>query len=143
MYWSAGLVLVLSLAAPIYDHLGLATPNLARIALSLFCHQMASRCWFILGAPMGLCVRCFSLLMTMVVSRILRISHRSRVLIILLAAPTVVDGVTQTAGFRQSTGLLRLVTGGLAGLALHLYLQQFIKGSRVEVINKWQAKPTA
>ena len=49
-------------------------------------------------------------------------------ILVAAVAPLAIDGVTQLAGFRESTNFLRLVTGALAGVVLPFYILPILNG---------------
>jgi len=76
---------------------------------------------------MGLCSRCFSIYLALLLSAIFLIFYdikliwQYRCLIsIILAVPLLADGFTQLYGFRESNNALRLITGILFGLSVAL-----------------------
>jgi len=100
---------------------------------SLTCHQLANRSWFVCGHKFGVCVRCFSsylffvpagavLFITSFRSWLSRRSFLRFVLPVFFAliSPLTIDGLGQFLGAWESTNLLRLVTGGLAGIGTAL-----------------------
>lgn len=91
---------------------------------SIFCHQLPWRSLFFNGIQMPVCARCASIYVATALGlaffrlkgyggRELRMNWP---LLILLFLPTGVDGFTQYLGMRESTNLLRLVTGFPYGL---------------------------
>jgi uncharacterized membrane protein len=95
------------------------------------CHQMPSRSLFLLGHSMGLCSRCFVLYLSfglalLVVPRrqesLERFPDVPLWLVIALAVPLGVDGGTQLLGWRESTNLLRVLTGAAFGVPAGMYV---------------------
>jgi uncharacterized membrane protein len=95
---------------------------------STVCHQRADRSFFIFGAKMGVCSRCFGIYLGIVLGSLayplLRRSGRMPAGWIILAAlaPMALDGGTQLTGLRESTNILRTATGLLFGAAVPYYL---------------------
>ncbi len=90
------------------------------------CHQMASRSFFLWGHQFAVCARCTgiwsSLMVFGYIGTILLFLKKLRPLnLIWFAAallPLAIDGTTQLTGFRESTNLLRLITGAISGGAV-------------------------
>ena len=133
--WLLGHWLLLANAAmTVYAGLPLAAPLLHaagwhELASSVFvlyrefCHQMASHSWFVAGYQMAYCQRSTAIYTTMLVVGLLYARRRGRTpglpfwLYALLALPMLVDGGAATLGVRDSTPLLRTLTGALFGAA--------------------------
>ena len=82
------------------------------------CHQRASRTMFINGNEMPYCSRCLGIFIGLAAGAIFSLFYilDLKVWYILGAlAPMGVDGVGQLFGLWESTNIVRLVTGGLAG----------------------------
>jgi uncharacterized membrane protein len=89
---------------------------------SLTCHQMPSRAWHIMGHQVAYCERNTAIYFAMVLGGIVFARRRSIrplavPLYLLLILPMAIDGITQLVGWRESTWLLRTITGTLFGLA--------------------------
>ena len=92
---------------------------------SLFCHQLPYRSLFYCGIQMPDCARCASIYVATALGLILfrlkgygeKEFKMNWVLFVLLLAPTGIDGTTQLFGLRESSNLLRIVTGFPYGLA--------------------------
>jgi uncharacterized membrane protein len=97
--------------------------------LAHLCHQLPSRTLWMLGAPTGLCSRSLFLGGAFAIAGGYLLRQRRTLpwqRVILLVSPILVDTITQSAGWRTSTNLLRALTGtlagiGLAGLASHVW----------------------
>jgi uncharacterized membrane protein len=70
---------------------------------SIFCHQLPYRSLFFGDIQCPVCARCASI-------------YVFWLLLALLLAPTGIDGTTQLMGWRESTNVLRLITGAPYGL---------------------------
>lgn len=99
------------------------------VILKLICHQYPSRCFYLFGSNMGLCIRCFSVYSTIFIFCILsvfvdiKIYLKSKSIIALaLCIPLLVDGITQYYGLRESNNFLRLFTGFSAGMGISIIL---------------------
>lgn len=91
---------------------------------SLTCHQMPSRSFFILDHQMAYCERNTAIYLAMLVMGLAYIRLRRRNLrplswrwYLVLILPMALDGFTQLFGWRESTWELRVLTGGLFGVA--------------------------
>ncbi|MCD6446543.1 MAG: DUF2085 domain-containing protein [Candidatus Marinimicrobia bacterium] len=100
---------------------------------STICHQYPPRCLQIFNSPMGLCSRCFAFYLAGLICTIgfpfLGRTQEQRpnfYFFILMIAPLTIDGSTQYLGLRTSTNILRLVTGGMAGIGTTITLLQLI-----------------
>jgi uncharacterized membrane protein len=126
----------LPILAPILMAIGAADLSAAIFqAYALTCHQMPSRSFFILGYQMAYCERNTAIYLAMAGAGLAYTRLRPRGLgplpwrwYLLLILPMAVDGFTQLFGWRESTWLLRVVTGSLFGAATvwlaFPYLQQ-------------------
>jgi len=124
---AAGLGLFLALLAPLCAAFGLeAVARPIYWLYSHFCHQRPERTLWLAGHPMAFCARDMGVyggiwLGTLIFS-IWRHRHFSGKAALLLALPLILDGGTQLIGLRESTNLLRVVTGLTAGAAAALHL---------------------
>tara|TARA_B110000483_G_scaffold142097_1_gene169828 strand:+ start:1379 stop:1726 length:348 start_codon:yes stop_codon:yes gene_type:complete len=86
----------------------------------LLCHRKPSRSFFFNGKQFPLCSRCTGiyfgyLLMPVFLFKIIEISLLTTLLITL---PTILDGFIQAFFKRESTNLLRVSTGFVAGIGI-------------------------
>jgi uncharacterized membrane protein len=92
-------------------------------AYSYTCHQLPSHSWFVFGHQMAYCQRDTAIYTAMLVGGIAygraRLWTRGLPLwaYVLLSLPIAIDGGTALFGLRESTPLLRTLTGALFGLA--------------------------
>lgn len=115
----------LPVLAPILAALGMdRVANAIFVAYSLTCHQMPSRSYFIFGHQMAYCERNTAIYFSMAFAGLAYARFRHRGLrrlpwhwYLLLILPMAVDGFTQLFGWRESTWLLRGITGTLFGAA--------------------------
>ena len=88
---------------------------------SYACHQLPSHSWYLLGQKMAYCQRDTAIYGTMLLGGLLYARQHGLALpfwgFLLLSLPVAIDGGLATVGVRESTPLLRTVTGGLFGLA--------------------------
>jgi uncharacterized membrane protein len=125
-YWSLSLATLVALTvlmpviAPIIESAG--NHQLAGViyfAYGFVCHQRPERTFHLLGEPMAYCQRdlaiggsiCTALLLSAIVPRLRRARAASLTVAIGATLPLAVDGVTQLVGLRESTWMLRVVTG--------------------------------
>lgn len=104
---------------------------------SFVCHQNPERSLFFWGAQVPVCARDFSLyvgalLGTAAYPRTRNIHNPAMPPAIVLGAlllPMALDGVTQFLGLRESTTLLRCITGFLAGLVVPMVILPLMAAS--------------
>ena len=102
----------------------------------LLCHQKPERCFFIFGHQMAVCSRCFAVYFSFLTVGLAFGVWRSLTKrrweeiplwsLGVLAIPMVLDGLTQLAGLRESTQLLRTITGTLVGAGVGLFVYPFL-----------------
>lgn len=124
-------VLILAYAPPLLHAAGWHGPaRLVFHGFSRFCHQLPERSTFLLGEQVALCQRDIGTYLGLVLGGVVFGASRGRValrswkaFLVLAVLPMALDGGTQLVGLRESTPLLRLVTGMLlgAGIALFTY----------------------
>lgn len=115
----------LPVVAPILGALGFGRITLAIFqAYSFTCHQMPSRSYFLFGQQMAYCERNTAIYFSMTLAGLAYAKLRVRGLsplplawYILLILPMALDGFSQLLGMRESTWLLRGITGSLFGVA--------------------------
>ncbi len=118
-----GLYAFVPFAAPILQAVGATGPAAVIYHIySYLCHQMPSRSWFIFGHQMAYCQRDALIYPLMFFAGLVFSWRRSiRPLSLLwygiLILPIAVDGTTQAFMLRESTPLLRAITGTLFGVA--------------------------
>jgi len=84
------------------------------------CHQHASRSYFLNGNQMPVCARCTGIFVSMSVFAMLFVFFRVKMpfwRIIALIMPLALDGVVQLMSSYESSNIMRLITGILAGFA--------------------------
>ena len=93
---------------------------------SFFCHQEASRSFFLFGNQVAICSRCLSFYSSVLIFGLWVSLKRTKPLDLKLALflilPALVDVLLQTLRITESTNLVRITTGTLLGLAVSLYL---------------------
>ncbi|HLZ10168.1 MAG TPA: DUF2085 domain-containing protein [Chloroflexota bacterium] len=127
--WLANASLVvfaaLPLLAPIFAVLGADGLSVLIFQVySITCHQMPSRSYFLFGHQMAYCERNTAIYGAMAVGGLAYVWLRRRQLnslpiswYMVLILPMAIDGLTQLFGLRESTWLLRGLTGALFGTA--------------------------
>ena len=93
-------------------------------AYSIVCDQLPSHSYFLFGHQMAFCERCTGIYWTMLFSGLAYVRLRRQRLpplpwhwYFLAILPMAIDGFTQLFGWRESTWLLRGLTGSLFGAA--------------------------
>lgn len=94
-----------------------------RLPFRALCHGMAERALVVAAVPMPICARCTAIyaglgagiLLFMMLPALNERAARSVLFLSLL--PMAIDGLTQLARLRESTNLIRVETGLLAGVA--------------------------
>ena len=94
-----------------------------RLLFRVLCHGIERRCFDLWNTPMPICARCSGIYIGMLAGIAIftvlpRISERvARWALGFAIIPMAIDGLTQLALLRESTNLLRLETGLVAGAA--------------------------
>lgn len=97
------------------------------------CHQLPERSLFIFGYQMAVCSRCFAIYVSFLIGGIAFWLIRNKLkpwdikYYVLFCIPMAIDGFTQLFGFRESTNELRILTGGIFGLASALYIFPYLE----------------
>lgn len=128
-YWAhtvtalLGLVVAIAIAIPFLSYFGLESISAPLFyALHYVCAQVPSHSFYIYGHQMGLCARNFSIYTSMFLGSLIFVLSKKRLpgipwwVWILMMLPMALDGTTQMFGLRESSGILRIVTGTLFGL---------------------------
>ena len=94
-----------------------------RLAFRALCHGIPQRCLELWNVPMPICARCTAIYAGLLAGIVLFLilprvqALIARRILAFAAVPMFIDGLTQLAGLRESTNLLRIETGLLAGAA--------------------------
>src|SRR5437879_4318985 len=129
-----GLLVVTALAIPFLSYFGLdviAKPLL--FSLHYVCAQIPSHSFYIFGHQLGLCARNLSIYSSMFLGSLIFVLSKKRLpgipwwLWILMILPMALDGITQMFGLRESTWVLRVITGTLFGLGNIWFVLPFIQ----------------
>lgn len=119
--------LIAILAAPLLKNFLPAVSTFFYYFFSPICHQLPSRSFFLNGAKLAVCARCFGIYLFFFLGGLFsfsldRNSSLSKIWLILSMIPLGVDGMGQLLGLWKSTNLLRLVTGAFFGFVAALYV---------------------
>ena len=128
-YWAnilttvLGLLVAAALAVPFLSYFGLdAIAKPLFFALHYVCAQVPSHSFYIFGHQLGLCARNFSIYTSMFIGSLIFVLGKKRLpgipwwIWVLMILPMAWDGITQMFGLRESTWVLRVITGTLFGL---------------------------
>lgn len=144
--------IALPFAAPIFEALGLLLPAKAIFtAYRLTCHQLPDRSFFVMGHQVAICSRCsaiylsfwgvglFYALGTVMWPRRAPVWKSPPLWAIAVAAiPMAVDGLTQLSGLRESTNLLRTITGGLPGSVAAIVMYPYMHSGFKQARQVWE-----
>ncbi|MBX5450517.1 DUF2085 domain-containing protein [Thermogemmatispora sp.] len=143
-YWAHGVtallgcIVLLAVSVPFLFYFGLDT--IARpiyFTLHLICAQIPSHSFYIFGHPLGMCERNFSIYASMFVGSLAFLLSKRRLpgipwwLWAFTLLPIALDGFTQMFGWRESTPLLRVLTGTIFGLGNVLFVLPLIERNLV------------
>lgn len=94
------------------------------------CHQDPARSFFMFGQQLPVCARDTTIYLGMLIGGLalpfVQDTNSRRIpplwIFVLAMVPIGLDGMTQLLGWRESTNLIRALTGGIMGLAMPFYL---------------------
>lgn len=118
-----GIIVAIALSIPFLSYLGL--DSIARplfYTLHYVCAQIPSHSFYLFGHQLGLCARNLSIYGSMFLMSLIFSMSKKRLpgipwwLWILMILPMAWDGTTQMFGLRESTWVLRVITGTLFGV---------------------------
>ena len=101
--------------------------------LKFVCHRRPDRTLSYKNHYFPLCARCTGFYISgfifLIIFLIINIHYPKYLLVIYVLSliPLAIDGITQYFGFRESTNLIRVVTGVIAGFGVGLLLSMIIK----------------
>ena len=136
-----GVIVATALAIPFLSYFGLdviAKPLF--FSLHFICAQVPSHSFYVFGHQLGLCERNLSIYISMFLGSLVFVLSKKRMpglpwwLWILMLLPMAWDGITQMFGWRESTWVLRIVTGTLFGLGNIWFVLPLIQKSLVETL---------
>ncbi len=151
-YWAhiimivLGSLVLIALAIPFLSYFGL--DSMAKplfFALHYVCAQIPSHSFYLFGHQLGLCARNFSIYASMFLGSLFFVLTKKRMpgipwwIWVLMLLPIAWDGLTQMIGWRESTWVLRVITGSLFGLGnvwfalplMHKSLQETLSSPQV------------
>jgi uncharacterized membrane protein len=94
----------------------------------IFCAEVSSHSFFLNGNQLPYCARCTAIITGLVIGMIAALYLNPKFNLLLLGLgllPMVIDGGMELVSSYQSTNLIRVITGLLAGIAVSLYLAHF------------------
>jgi uncharacterized membrane protein len=153
-YWTVlitillGLLVLIAISIPFLSYFGL--DSIAKplfFSLHYVCAQIPSHSFYILGHQLGLCARNFSIYSSMFIGSLIFTLSKKRLpgipwwLWVLMILPMALDGTTQMFGWRESTWILRVVTGTLFGLGSVWFVLPLIHKTLLEDLARASAPP--
>jgi uncharacterized membrane protein len=89
------------------------------------CHSRSERCLSIQGYEFPLCARCTAIYLGLITGLIIEVYYGLLppiyvVVYVIMIVPTTVDGATQMIFQRESTNVIRMISGYPAGIGLIL-----------------------
>ena len=139
-YWAhiitavLGLLVATALSIPFLSYFGLdAIAKPLFFSLHFVCAQIPSHSFYIFGHQLGLCARNFSIYTSMFIGSLIFVLSKKRLpgipwwMWVLMILPMALDGITQMFGWRESTWVLRVITGTLFGLGNIWFVLPFIQ----------------
>lgn len=146
-----GLIVFSAFSVPVLAYFGFdALSKLIYNAMHFICGQIPSHSPFICGHQCGLCFRCTAIYGTLFLTSAVFVFTKKRLIGIrwwmlgLLALPMAWDGFTQLFGLRESTTMLRLITGALFGVGCALFslplVQKTLLESHVPLVQPYNAQ---
>jgi uncharacterized membrane protein len=134
-----GILVFIALSIPFLSYFGLdAIAKPLFYALHYVCAQIPSHSFYIFGHQLGMCERNFSIYASMFLGSLVFTLTKKRLpgipwwLWILMILPMAIDGTTQMFGLRESTWILRVVTGTLFGVGNVWFALPFMQKTLVE-----------
>lgn len=112
-----------------------------RLLFRIFCHGIPRRCLYAWNVPMPICARCVAIYSGLLAGILLfwLLPHveemTARAIVVASSIPLAIDGLTQLATIRESTNLLRLVTGLLAGTAFAFWALTAVERVKTRVFS--------
>ena len=98
-----------------------------RIGRKIGCHQRPDRSFFFRGYQFPLCARCTGILIGYLFAIIWGgIFQAGYLTCLILTVPMLIDGGTQYLKMRESTQILRMITGVIGGFGLMSLQMKFI-----------------
>src|SRR6266566_7895610 len=121
--YALGILVFAALSVPFLSYFGLdGISKQIFFALHMVCAQIPSHSFYIFGHQLGMCARNFSIYTSMFLGSLIFVLTKKRIpgipwwIWVLMLLPIAWDGLTQMVGWRESTWVLRVITGSLFGL---------------------------
>jgi uncharacterized membrane protein len=97
---------------------------------ALVCHQRPDRCFWIFGAPLAVCTRCFGIYVGAAIGLLLRTAERFAFRLLVLAfSINLLDGLAEAFGLHGNWNAFRFVLGLLLGASAGILLSS-VQSSR-------------
>lgn len=150
-YWAhiitivLGLLVLIALAIPFLSYFGL--DDIAKplfFILHYVCAQIPSHSFYLFGHQFGLCARNLAIYMSMFLGSLIFVFTKKRLpgipwwFWVLMLVPMAWDGLTQMVGWRESSWVLRVITGSLFGLGNIWFALPMMQKSLQETLSKSQ-----
>ena len=94
----------------------------------VFCAEISDHSFYLNGNQMPFCARCTAINVGALIGMLIALFYSPKFNLMLLTLgllPMVIDGGMELVSSYQSTNLLRVITGLLAGMVVSLYLAHF------------------
>lgn len=94
----------------------------------IFCDEISSHSFFLNGNQLPYCARCTAIITGLTIGMLVALYFSPKFNLLLLGLgllPMVIDGGLENISSYQSTNLIRVITGLLAGIVASLYLAHF------------------
>jgi len=134
-----GLVVFSAFSVPVLAYFGFdSLSKQIYNAMHYICGQIPSHSPYICGHQCGLCFRCTAIYSTLFLTSAVFVFTKKRLqgiswwMLGLLTLPMAWDGITQLFGLRESTTVLRLITGTLFGLGCALFTFPLVQKTLLE-----------
>jgi uncharacterized membrane protein len=105
----------------------------------VFCAEIMDHSFFLNGNQMPFCARCTAINVGLIIGILIALYFNPKFNLVLLGLgllPMVIDGGMENVSTYQSTNLLRVITGLLAGIVVSLYLAHFAEAMFTSSDNK-------
>lgn len=136
-----GIIVAVAISIPFLSYFGL--DSIAKplfYSLHYVCAQIPSHSFYIFGHQLGLCARNLSIYSSMFIMSLIFTLSKKRLpgipwwLWILMILPMAWDGTTQMFGLRESTWVLRVITGTLFGVGSIWFALPYMQKTLLETM---------
>lgn len=136
-----GSIVAIAVSIPFLSYFGL--DSIAKplfYSLHYVCAQIPSHSFYIFGHQLGLCARNLSIYSSMFVTSLIFTLSKKKLsgipwwLWILMILPMAWDGTTQMFGLRESTWILRVITGTLFGVGSVWFALPYMQKTLLETM---------